>query len=178
MSSEPCQDFNQRHEMSSASSSTSASSLLESNSSFFSRDTSPGLHRPQCHTFDHASKHDPKGREFSIPDAALSPPNLCRNTIAQSTDGHVPSAISGVAPDLLPTISSGTSVSSFSSAQSESSSGGDDSISPPPNFAEVVPGLYRSSFPREKHFAFIRSLGLKSVLFVLRLPLVPAPRQT
>ena len=34
----------------------------------------------------------------------------------------------------------------------------------PPNFAEVVPGIYRSSFPKGDHFDFLESLGLKSVL--------------
>ena len=34
----------------------------------------------------------------------------------------------------------------------------------PPNFAEVVPGIYRSSFPKVDHFGFLESLGLKSIL--------------
>jgi len=41
-----------------------------------------------------------------------------------------------------------------------------DTLRPPENFAMVSPKLYRSSFPRDKHFAFLRSLGLKSVMCV------------
>lgn len=37
---------------------------------------------------------------------------------------------------------------------------------PPENFAMVLPGLYRSSFPNEDNFNFLSTLKLKSVLFV------------
>lgn len=37
---------------------------------------------------------------------------------------------------------------------------------PPSNFGMVAPGVYRSSFPKPENFAFLRSLGLKSVLCV------------
>ncbi|GAA6008622.1 hypothetical protein JCM11491_003372 [Sporobolomyces phaffii] len=39
---------------------------------------------------------------------------------------------------------------------------------PPENFAIVVPGIFRSSFPRRKNFAFLKSLGLKSVLTLIQ----------
>ncbi len=32
------------------------------------------------------------------------------------------------------------------------------------NFAEVVPGVYRSSFPRFGNFAHLQSLGLRTIL--------------
>jgi hypothetical protein len=41
---------------------------------------------------------------------------------------------------------------------------GDGLLYPPENFAIVVPGIFRSSFPRSKNFGFLKSLGLKSVL--------------
>ena len=34
------------------------------------------------------------------------------------------------------------------------------------NFAEVAPGIYRSSFPRAGNFEHLRSLGLKTILYV------------
>jgi len=34
----------------------------------------------------------------------------------------------------------------------------------PDNFHHVLPGLYRSSFPRPEHFEYLGRLGLKSVL--------------
>jgi hypothetical protein len=39
--------------------------------------------------------------------------------------------------------------------------------SPPVNFGMVTHNLYRSSFPQKENFAYIRKLGLKSVLYVL-----------
>lgn len=177
--------------MSSASSNTSSSSLLESTTSAFSRDTSPGLHRPFSSLNegcwdkpDHAANRG----LAAVADSTLSPPNLCRDALAQSTGEREFDSSSSAAPTarttaasssssssvpdyFVPTIPSGTSVSSTYSTSSavsdSSSSGGEEGVSPPPNFAEVVPGLYRSSFPRPKHFAFVRSLGLKTVLSVV-----------
>lgn len=60
-------------------------------------------------------------------------------------------------------VRSDASVSSMSS-YAPSDAEDDDETRPPPNFHEVGPGLYRSSFPRRQHFEFIRSLGLKTVL--------------
>ena len=37
---------------------------------------------------------------------------------------------------------------------------------PPPNFAHVSAGVLRSSFPAKKHFAFLETLRLKTVLFL------------
>lgn len=34
----------------------------------------------------------------------------------------------------------------------------------PENFSLVEPGVYRSAFPRSKHIAFLRRLGLKTVV--------------
>jgi tyrosine-protein phosphatase SIW14 len=36
---------------------------------------------------------------------------------------------------------------------------------PPVNFGMVTHNLYRSSFPQKENFAFLRKLGLKSVLY-------------
>ena len=39
---------------------------------------------------------------------------------------------------------------------------------PPENFAMVNSWVYRSSFPKKRHFPFLKTLGLKSVLWVMR----------
>ena len=36
---------------------------------------------------------------------------------------------------------------------------------PPANFDEVVPGIYRSSFPKLGNFEFLGTLGLKTILY-------------
>ena len=41
------------------------------------------------------------------------------------------------------------------------------------NFGEVVPGLYRSSFPRFGNFEHLQSLGLKTILCAVLPPLTP-----
>lgn len=50
-------------------------------------------------------------------------------------------------------------------------------LAPPANFGMVAPGVYRSSFPKLENFDFLRSLGLKSVMCVLRTLLTPDPRE-
>ncbi|PWN22309.1 protein-tyrosine phosphatase, partial [Microstroma glucosiphilum] len=40
-------------------------------------------------------------------------------------------------------------------------------LQPPDNFAMVNSWLYRSSFPKKKHFPFLKTLGLKSVLTLI-----------
>jgi hypothetical protein len=40
----------------------------------------------------------------------------------------------------------------------------DPTLVPPDNFAMVSSFVYRSSFPKKKHFEFLKTLGLKSVL--------------
>lgn len=44
---------------------------------------------------------------------------------------------------------------------------GDEELIPPENFAMVNSWLYRSSFPKKKHFPFLKTLGLRSVLYVI-----------
>lgn len=41
-----------------------------------------------------------------------------------------------------------------------------DVLIPPDNFALVEPGIYRSGFPGKKHFPFLRTLGLRTVLYL------------
>jgi hypothetical protein len=39
-----------------------------------------------------------------------------------------------------------------------------EDLIPPANFTLVSRGVFRSAFPKKKNFAFLRRLGLKSVL--------------
>ncbi|MCJ1244401.1 hypothetical protein MMC30_001599 [Trapelia coarctata] len=41
---------------------------------------------------------------------------------------------------------------------------------PPANFAEVAPGIYRSSFPNLGNFEFLKTLGLKTILTLVDEP--------
>ena len=43
-----------------------------------------------------------------------------------------------------------------------------DSLLPPDNFAMVCPDIYRSSFPSKKHYPFLQSLGLRTVLTLVQ----------
>lgn len=47
-------------------------------------------------------------------------------------------------------------------------------LRPPDNFAMVCPGVYRSSFPSSKHFEFLRTIGLKTVLTLVQEEEYPA----
>ena len=42
----------------------------------------------------------------------------------------------------------------------------EEELIPPDNFAMVNTWVYRSSFPKKKHFPFLKTLGLRSVLYV------------
>ncbi|KAI5476476.1 hypothetical protein MNV49_007723 [Pseudohyphozyma bogoriensis] len=43
-----------------------------------------------------------------------------------------------------------------------------DDLVEPENFAQVAPHLYRSSFPKPQHFAFLKTLGLKTVVSLVQ----------
>ena len=51
----------------------------------------------------------------------------------------------------------------YSAEESEPTS---PTAGPPANFDEVVPGIYRSSFPKMGNFEFLGTLGLKTILYV------------
>lgn len=51
-------------------------------------------------------------------------------------------------------------------ASAEASGPPSPTIGPAVNFAQVAPGLYRSSFPAAGNFEHLQSLGLKSILCV------------
>jgi len=73
-------------------------------------------------------------------------------------------------PMVAPSISITTAVHPLPVWETESSSASSasgleaGSSDTPVNFSEVLPGVYRSSFPAEEHFEYLRSLGLKSVV--------------
>ena len=41
-----------------------------------------------------------------------------------------------------------------------------DELQPPKNFAMVYRGVYRSAYPTKKNFAFLKKLGLRSVIYL------------
>ena|ERR1051325_7004355 len=41
----------------------------------------------------------------------------------------------------------------------------EEELIPPDNFSMVSNWVYRSSFPKKKNFAFLKKLGLKSILY-------------
>ena len=43
-------------------------------------------------------------------------------------------------------------------------------LTPPDNFAMVLPFIYRSGMPKSKHHAFLKHLGLRSLLTLIREP--------
>lgn len=109
--------------------------------------------------------------------ATRSGPAVSPSTISSShsaatypSAGNIPDLT--LAPSVLPFTTSETrphSVSRAPSTSSTTSAEFDDDEECPPNFALVAPGLYRSSFPKSNHFAYLKTLGLKSVLFVFLL---------
>ena len=42
----------------------------------------------------------------------------------------------------------------------------DTGLYPPPNFAHVCSGVMRSSFPAKKHFPYLSTIRLKTILFL------------
>lgn len=36
---------------------------------------------------------------------------------------------------------------------------------PPKNFGHVMPGVFRCSYPKPENFSFLKTLGLKSILY-------------
>ncbi|GAA5894823.1 protein-tyrosine phosphatase Siw14 family protein [Sporobolomyces salmoneus] len=61
-----------------------------------------------------------------------------------------------------------TTTTTLSEAGSSEEEEDERTLYPPENFAIVVPGIFRSSFPRKKNFGFLKSLGLKSVLTLIQ----------
>lgn len=83
--------------------------------------------------------------------------------------------VRGIAAQSVELQRSNSSQSSLDSWKSTSSVSTEDSFSKgsaeeraipgqPVNFGTVVPGVYRSSYPQEADYAFIQSLGLKTIV--------------
>lgn len=88
-----------------------------------------------------------KGKERAIPPPS-SPP--------QTTITTITNASSEITSDEVPERRRIRTVDDESSVNT--------TVYPPENFAIVVPGIFRSSFPRKENFDFLKSLRLKSVL--------------
>lgn len=51
-------------------------------------------------------------------------------------------------------------------AISSSSSTSTETVIPPINFAQVLPGIYRSGHPHQQNFKFLNSLKLNSIMYL------------
>ncbi len=80
--------------------------------------------------------------------------------------------------DAIPSSSHTASIlSSVPSSPSFSLADADSGLTPPANFSLVVPGVYRSAFPSPANFAYLDTLGLKSVCVLVQEPYPPANEQ-
>ncbi|KIS67934.1 uncharacterized protein UMAG_03985 [Mycosarcoma maydis] len=71
------------------------------------------------------------------------------------------------APHTIPSTLSKFALTSGSGASNNPPSDFQEDLLPPDNFAMVNSHVYRSSFPKKKHFPFLRTLGLRSVLTLI-----------
>ncbi|BGO98356.1 Inositol phosphatase SIW14 [Rhodotorula toruloides] len=125
----------------------------------------------------------PRGMDFAacpaMDDATVSLTSLSFAPPAREEDDQTPlsgpSSFGDSTISLLTDTTTTTTDSTLhtrrrpSRAPSPSSTGeGDGSLCPPDNFSMVSPKLYRSSFPKKSNFAFLRSLGLKSVMVLVQ----------
>lgn len=88
-----------------------------------------------------------------------SPDNLSRATFGQARAMFGSSA--SLASHFTSNSTNGATQTAATSALSASP------LIPPDNFAMVNSWVYRSSFPKKRHFPFLRTLGLKSVLTLI-----------
>lgn len=105
----------------------------------------------------------------------LPPPSLDVPHSTSSTPGMLsPGLSTSLRSDYLPlTASSMTStstrtVSSEEDELTEAPEVDEALLQVPDNFAMVYPDVYRSSFPNKKHYAFLKNLGLKTVLTLVQ----------
>ncbi|GEM11982.1 hypothetical protein Rt10032_c18g5999 [Rhodotorula toruloides] len=122
----------------------------------------------------------PRGIDFAtcpaLDDASVSLSSLSFPPPAREEDDQTP--LSGPSPfgestiSLLTDATTTTTDSTLHTRRRPSPSPatheGDGSLVPPDNFSMVSPKLYRSSFPKKSNFAFLRSLGLKSVMVLVQ----------
>lgn len=107
-----------------------------------------------------------KGKEWADPTTSSTPTSTCfpppRHVVVAPSPPHS-------------TITLATTTTTLSEIGTDNDEDEDDSpttdkddstllLYPPENFAIVVPGVFRSSFPRKKNFEFLKSLKLKSIL--------------
>ncbi|KAJ1041759.1 hypothetical protein NDA14_004718 [Ustilago hordei] len=71
------------------------------------------------------------------------------------------------APRISPSSLSSLPLAGASSANASTAPDFQEDLLPPDNFAMVNSHVYRSSFPKKKHFPFLRTLALRSVLTLI-----------
>lgn len=118
------------------------------------------------------------GSITSSPSAAHSPPDP-RTTTTHTAAGSahsIPMSANTTASinPAFPPRSNASALSSIqlsgaktTNASANSAPDFQEDLLPPDNFAMVNSHVYRSSFPKKKHFPFLRTLGLRSVLTLI-----------
>ncbi|KAF4456443.1 hypothetical protein F53441_1447 [Fusarium austroafricanum] len=121
----------------------------------------------------------PNGTQFRSRQGSRSP---TREEMLQETEEDLfkgrdtsnisrPQSLTAVSMEISLSASSRTSVSSASTSsayQSQSSESTAPLNGRPHNFGVVTPGVYRSSFPRSHDFEYIKGLGLKTIVTLVK----------
>ncbi|SOV02846.1 related to SIW14 - protein involved in actin filament organization [Ustilago sp. UG-2017a] len=180
---------------SSSSSSSSSAALLNTASAPLSRVTSPttasvatmeALHRSgsPASLSEAVARTQKKNASLAIPltstlsstgsiasnmSSATLPPD---SRVAAGSLNTIPmpagsTASIATAPRISPSSLSSLPLAGASSANASTAPDFQEDLLPPDNFAMVNSHVYRSSFPKKKHFPFLRTLGLRSVLTLI-----------
>lgn len=103
----------------------------------------------------------------SPPDPRLSAPTTSHaiKSVAMSASTTASIGTSSSAPRTV--ASTSFALPNSNNASSNPPADFPEDLLPPDNFAMVNSHVYRSSFPKKKHFPFLRTLGLRSVLTLI-----------
>lgn len=106
-------------------------------------------------------------RSHSLPSNGKDTPPLSTSSRYSEKSGTLQCMPSGqsLRDAQLTESSAGTSMSSSSSVSDSSDYPAPASNGRPINFGVVVPGVYRSSYPKPEDYGFLRNLGLKTVMY-------------
>lgn len=118
-----------------------------SSSSCRSADSSNTVFSPASYSSTESSSGSMNGANFNSLDTVMNPPTASKAMTTSSEGKMLPP------PPLKPSATT----TSASSAP----------LVPPENFAMVNSWVYRSSFPKKRHFPFLKTLKLKSVLTLI-----------
>jgi hypothetical protein len=104
----------------------------------------------KSHTSTCCGKDSPP---LDMPSKYSDKPGMQRCTLAPSIMEHLTNSL-----PIANSMSSSSSISDLSEYPTPTSDGR------PTNFGVVIPGVYRSSYPKPQNYDFLRNLGLKTVV--------------